>query len=54
VGATSDNTGAQVQPGATVSFDLEAIVNDPAAHPVSARVSIDPCFEFDYCASPLG
>jgi hypothetical protein len=58
VGATSDTTGARVQPRATVSFHVTGVVNDPTAHPVSARVSIDPCSDYDVllgnCAAPRG
>jgi hypothetical protein len=46
VGSTFDSPGAAVSPGATVSFNLEGIVNDPAAHPVTALVSVDPCSQF--------
>lgn len=47
IGGTSDSTGAAVQPGATVSFDLSGFLNNPNVNPVKARVSIDPCGEFD-------
>lgn len=47
VGGTSSVTGAQVQPGATVSFALDGILNDLNAKPVSTRVSIDPCSDLD-------
>ena len=51
VGSSMGNPGAVVRPGATVSFNLDGIV-DPAAHPVSARVSVDPCSEFGSCVLP--
>lgn len=47
VGGASDATGAQVRPGATVSFRVQGVVNSPNANPVSARVSVDPCSDFD-------
>jgi hypothetical protein len=47
VGGASDTTGARVQPRATVSWHVTGVVNDPAAHPVAVRVSIDPCSDYD-------
>ena len=47
VGGAADSTGAQVRPRATVSFGVEGVVNNPNAHVVSARVSVDPCSDFE-------
>jgi hypothetical protein len=47
VGGANDSTGAQVRPGATVLFSVQGVVNGANANPVSARVSVDPCSDFD-------
>ena len=47
VGGAASSTGAQVRPGATVSFGVEGVVNSPSAHAASARVSVDPCSYFE-------
>jgi hypothetical protein len=48
IGGTSDTTGAAVQPGATVDFDMLGFpLNNTNARPNSARVSIDPCSALD-------
>jgi hypothetical protein len=43
VGSASDVTGAQVRPGAAVSFNLTGFVSSRSARPLSAVISVDPC-----------
>jgi hypothetical protein len=49
-----DATGAKVEPGATATFDLPFVSGPTSARPVSALVSIDPCFDPNQCLTVIG
>jgi hypothetical protein len=50
----TEATGAKIEPGATVTFDLMDVDGPPSARPVSALVSIDPCFDPNQCLPVIG
>src|SRR5206468_1270759 len=54
VGGATDVAGAEIRARETVSFRLEGVVNNPNSHAVRARVSVDPCSDFDPSCAALG